>query len=146
MHRSLIAVSAALVGIAAAVAPVADAGAAGSRTPVDIIAFTRFGADSLFVSNLAGCGSGLVTDARSMVQFPRPFGVFNGSKVFACDGGAGGFTVQLNAKFGGAGSAGTWAVTDSWGTLRGLTGQGTLDGTPAEGGIDDHYTGWSAIR
>jgi hypothetical protein len=43
-------------------------------------------------------------------------GMFNGSKVFVCDGGGGGFTVHLSAKFGSDGSVGSWSVTDSWGT------------------------------
>jgi hypothetical protein len=146
MLRSFTAVTAALVGLFVAVAPVADVSASTPRAPVDITAFTRFGTDSEFISNIDGCGHGAVTDGRSMVRFVQPFGVFNGSKVFECDGGAGGFTLQLNAKFGETGSSGTWAVIGSWGTLAGLTGQGSLEGTPADNGIDDHYTGWSAIR
>ena len=88
---------------------------------------------------LPDCESGTVTDAGAHLQFLRDHGTFNGFKVFACDGGTGGFTVHLSARFDDGGSTGSWAVTDAWGTQAGLHGAGSLVGIPFDGGIADHY-------
>ncbi len=121
---------------------VAAAPAAG--TPTSILVHTSFEGSSPFESTLVGCEYGLVSEGRGRAQFNRAHNVFNGAKVFECDGGAGGFTVLLNATFSNDGSAGTWAVIDSWGTEAGLRGQGKLVGTITETGIDDLYTGWTS--
>ena len=141
MHRLLFGASL-LASIVLSASGIAAASTAG--TPTTILAHTSFVGDSPFDSTLAGCGHGMVFDARRHVQFDRAHNVFNGAKVFACDGGGGGFTLQLNATFGGGGSTGTWAVIDSWGSQAGLNGQGSLVGTPTQAGIDDLYTGWTS--
>jgi hypothetical protein len=90
---------------------------------------------------LADCASGTVANSQPHVQFNKPHGMFNGFKVFSCDGGSGGFTLHLSAQFVAEGSLGSWAVTDSWGTMAGLHGDGNLVGIETDQGIDDHYFG-----
>jgi hypothetical protein len=94
---------------------------------------------SPFTSVLPGCESGTVTDQGPHLKFLPTHGSFHGFKVFTCAGGAGGFTVHIEASFDGGGSWGSWAVTDSWGTQAGAHGAGTLVGIPYDGGIADHY-------
>ncbi len=92
-----------------------------------------------FTSVLAGCGSGTVVNEGEHVQFLRDHGMFNGFKVFTCAGAEGGFTVHLSAKFSEDGSTGSWAVTDSWGSMSGLHGNGPLVGVIVPGAIEDRY-------
>ena len=121
---------------------VAAAGAAG--TPTEFLVHTAFGGSSPFESTLDGCESGVVSEGRTQLQIRRGHNVFNGAKVFECAGGAGGFTVQLNATFNNDGSTGTWSIVDTWGSEAGLKGQGKLVGTITGAGIDDLYTGWTS--
>jgi hypothetical protein len=119
------------------------AGAAHADRPAgaDVaIAYTS-GEVSPFTSVLPECASGTVADDHANMLFKKTHGIFNGSKVFVCAGAGGGFTVHLSAKFDSAGSVGSWAVTDSWGTQAGLHGSGPLVGIPFGGGIADHYQG-----
>jgi hypothetical protein len=136
--RRLIATSL-VAGILALVAvmPVA----AGTREDVTIVVTQIFEdeSDTFTADGLAGCESGLVTDFGH-VQFTRTHGVFAGFKEFDC-GNDTGFVLRLNARFGDAGSVGTWTVVRSWGLVAGIHGAGTLTGDPFEGGITDTYVG-----
>jgi hypothetical protein len=107
----------------------------------DVALVLTTGDISPFTSVLASCASGTVTNDHVHVQFTKPQGIFNGSKVFVCDGNGGGFTVHLSAKFDSDGSVGSWAVIDSWGSQAGLHGSGPLVGIDFDGGIADHYQG-----
>jgi hypothetical protein len=116
--------------------------AAGTRTNVTMTVTTTFDPDpdAFTATGLPGCESGWVTDGGSKVVFTRPTGVFGGFKVFDC-GSGNGFVLRLDARFGGAGSTGTWAVVDGWGTFAGMSGSGKLSGAPINGGILDSYVG-----
>jgi hypothetical protein len=125
-------------GAALALAPAAHA-----DRPVgqEVAVVMTSGDVSPFTSVLPGCESGTVTDLRPHVEFLPIHGLFDGSKVFTCGDGGGGFVVQVHAIFGEHGSSGSWAVTGSWGTQAGLHDSGTLVGVPFDGGIADHYLG-----
>jgi hypothetical protein len=120
------------------VAPVA----AGSRHDVTMTVTTTFddNPDAFTATGLPGCGSGLVSDGGGHVEFARGTGVLAGYKVFDC-GSDNGFVVRLNARFGGGGSTGTWAVVGAWGSVAGMRGAGRLTGDPIENGIIDNYWG-----
>jgi hypothetical protein len=132
--RSAAAFAAAMAASVMLVAP------ASAAQPVHIEATTPFGdGPATFVSNLAGCESGTVTEGRvsgGNAKSPR-FGIFNGFKVFSCDGG-GEFTLRLQAKFDETGSRGSWAFVGGE-----YAGNGTLVGEPFEvgAGITDIYDG-----
>jgi hypothetical protein len=115
---------------------------AGSRQAVTMTVTTTFddNPDAFTATGLPGCGSGLVYDGGAHVQFTPGPGVFAGYKVFDC-GSDNGFVVRLNARFGGGGSTGTWAVVDAWGSVAGMWGAGSLSGDPIENGIIDNYWG-----
>ena len=115
---------------------------AGSRQDVTMTVTTTFDADpdAFTATGLPGCSSGLVYDGGAHVQFTPRQGVFAGYKVFDC-GSDSGFVVRLNARFGGGGSTGTWAVVDAWGSVAGMSGAGTVTGLPIENGIMDTYAG-----
>jgi hypothetical protein len=121
----------------------AAAEATPTGTPVHIVAHTSFDSDeSAFDSSVSGCETGTVVSGDDVVVNFTPWGgVFNGAKEFTCTGGDSGFTLRLKARFGDAGSTGTWTVADGWGDFEGLRGSGTLVGIPADQGIDDVYTG-----
>jgi hypothetical protein len=110
---------------------------------VEIVAHTSFVEPvSPFESTLPGCEDGTVTGGRTAFPPSRGIGVFSGIKDFTCTGGAGGFAIQLSARFGGGpGSAGTWAVQSAWGSMAGLRASGKLVGSGTATGIDDVYTG-----
>lgn len=116
--------------------------AAGSRQDVTMTVTTTFDEfpDAFTATGLPGCASGLVYDGGAHLQFTPGPGVFAGYKVFDC-GNDNGFVVRLNARFGGSGSTGTWAVVDAWGSVAGMWGAGGLAGDPIEGGIIDNYWG-----
>jgi hypothetical protein len=115
---------------------------AGSRQAVTMTVTTTFddNPDAFTATGLPGCSSGLVYDGGGHVQFTPGPGVFGGYKVFDC-GSDNGFVVRLNARFGGGGSTGTWAVVDAWGSVAGMWGAGSLSGDPIENGIIDNYWG-----
>jgi hypothetical protein len=115
---------------------------AGSRQAVTMTVTTTFddNPDAFTATGLPGCSSGLVYDGGGHVQFTPGPGVFAGYKVFDC-GSDNGFVVRLNARFGGGGSTGTWAVVDAWGSVAGMWGAGSLSGDPIENGIIDNYSG-----
>lgn len=127
-----------LLSVAAVAGPAAAAGA-----PVHMEVMTSFSSDTAtFTADLDGCESGSVTNRR--VGFPpsRGIGVFTGNKQFACSGDQGGFDVKLTARFPvGSGSAGTWAVQSSWGTMAELRASGSLVGFGSADGILDVYDG-----
>ena len=138
-----------LVGLAVAlglvlsvmvVAPVS----AGSRQGVTMTVTTTFDEfpDAFTATGIPDCEWGTVYDAGSNVAFTPVQGVFAGFKVFDCeDSGEDGFLVRVNARFGEGGSVGTWAILDSWGSLAGSSGAGSLTGEPIENGIIDNYAG-----
>ena len=130
-----------LILASVAVVPVA----AGSRQAVTMTVTTIFGNDANdFSADGLGenCTWGLVHDGGAHVQFTPAQGIFGGYKVFDCQGGGeNGFVVRLNARFGGQGSVGSWAVVGAWGSLAGMWGAGKLAGDPINGGIIDHYRG-----
>jgi hypothetical protein len=135
------------LGAATLLAPFATVTAAQAvpqGEPVLIVAHTSFESEvSDFDSSLAGCDSGTVVNGADLhVSFTPWGGVFIGSKEFTCTGEESGFTLRLNARFGGNGSTGSWTVVDGWGAFDGLKGSGSLIGTPvSEVQIDDAYTG-----
>lgn len=94
-----------------------------------------------FTSTLEGCESGTAENGRVSANFTPWGGTFSGEKVFLCADGESGFVVQLSARFGEAGSVGTWTVVDSWGSVEGLNASGRLTGVPTSTGLDDIYTG-----
>ena len=125
---------------AAALAVLGPLAPASAAEPVHIEASEPFdGSQATFVSNLEGCGSGTVENGTFSASGSARFGIFNGFKHFTCADGSE-FTVRLQARFGDAGSTGTWAFVG--GTYR---GNGTLVGIPfepSEGeGITDIYDG-----
>lgn len=121
-----------------AVAPVA----AGTRTAVTMSVSTTFDpdADAFTATGIPGCSAGWVSDGGAHLEFKRPLGVFAGYKVFDCGSGTG-FVLRLNARFGPDGSVGTWSVVDAWGAAAGMSGAGSLTGSPIGGGILDSYSG-----
>jgi hypothetical protein len=109
---------------------------------VDVVVHEEFGAaSSEFEGNIPGCETGTVVTVPTATRFTRWGGVFVGVKEFMCDSGAGGFDVRLVARFGEAGSTGTWRIADAWGEFEGVRASGTLVGVPNENGIDDRYIG-----
>lgn len=127
-----------ILGITGATA----AGAAPVRYPVDVVVHTDLeGGPNDFEGNIEGCETGTVTDTDPRTNFTPWGGVFIGEKEFTCDSGNGGFTVLLRARFGEAGSTGTWTLVDAWGLYEGVKASGTLTGTYTAMGIDDRYTG-----
>jgi hypothetical protein len=94
-----------------------------------------------FTSTVPGCETGTVTDVGPAAHYTPWGGVFTGIKRFACADGDSGFAVRLVARFGEAGSTGTWTLSDAWGAYAGAKGSGTLVGVPFDGGIHDHYQG-----
>lgn len=132
----------AAVAILPVLALATNAAAAPVGTPVAIVAHTDFSSpESDFESTLAGCETGTVTDGPSGVRWTPWGGTFIGEKVFECDSGDAGFTIDLRARFGGDGSTGTWTIGSAWGTLADTKGSGSLVGLPTDQGIDDLYTG-----
>jgi hypothetical protein len=132
----------AALGAAVAVVVVPGSAAEAAPSPVSIVHDVTFDEipDS-FTSSLSGCESGEGVEGRFQSHGGRFQGVFNGEEVFTCADGEGGFTVQLNARFGEEGSTGTWTVIDSWGSQDGLRASGRLNGEPIPGGIRDTYVG-----
>lgn len=130
---------------AAALAAAAPAAfAAPVKHPVTIEVNTTFDPNDTdsFSSSIPGCVSGGVEDTAGPGPKFTPWGgVFSGTKSFTCYDEAGGFDLRLQAVFGETGSSGHWVVTDSWGSLEGLTGSGRLVGQPTEAGIADKYMG-----
>jgi hypothetical protein len=142
MRRSMLLTGiASAVLVSAAVIP-AQAQAAPVGFSVVIVAHTVFGAEaSEFDSTLPGCESGTVADDGA-AHFTPWGGAFVGLKHFTCADGESGFTVRLNARFGGGGSTGTWTLADAWGDFAGVKGSGSLVGVPtSDTSIDDTYTG-----
>jgi hypothetical protein len=140
--RRLVTFSVALGLILAAVA--AGPVSAGSRQPVTMTVTTTFdeSPDAFTATGIPDCDWGTVYDAGANFAITPATGVFAGYKVFDCeDSGETGFLVRLNARFGSGGSVGTWAVLDSWGSLAGMTGAGSLTGDPIENGIIDSFVG-----
>jgi len=130
-----------LAAAAAATFLVAAPAAAGEAVHIEA-ATTIADPAAGFTSTIEGCESGTVENGRFSLAFTPRFGVFNGFKVFSCGDTDGGFVVRLQAKFGEAGSTGTWAITRSWGSQAGLHGAGTLVGEPLPpDGILDIYDG-----
>src|SRR4051794_17317290 len=118
------------LGTLVAVGTVAPAAAAPPRYPVDIVDHVEFdAASSMFESNIPGCESGWDIGGESSTHFTPWGGVFTGMKEFTCDGGEGGFTLRLNARFDENGSTGSWTFVDGWGSLEGVKGSGMLVGT-----------------
>ncbi len=116
---------------------------AGTRQAVTMTVTTIFGDEpyAFTATGLPGCETGLVYEGGGHVQFTPAPGVFAGFKVFDC-GSDDGFVVRLNARFGGGGATGTWAVVDAWGSLAGLRGSGQLTGESIGTiGVTDYYTG-----
>jgi hypothetical protein len=126
--------TAALMVPAASAAPVGMPVAATVHTTFDDV-------PDEFTSTVPGCETGTVTDARPAAHYTPWGGVFTGIKVFECADGESGFAVRLVARFGEAGSTGTWTLSDAWGAYAGAKGSGTLVGVPFDGGIHDHYQG-----
>jgi hypothetical protein len=107
-----------------------------------ITAHTDFSqAVSSFDSNLPGCSTGTVVNGSGGAHFTPWGGNFVGTKQFTCDGGAAGFDVRVQARFGGGGSVGSWVIAGAWGDLAGMKGSGRLVGIPSDIGIDDNYAG-----
>jgi hypothetical protein len=132
---AIAAISSVAVGQTGAAAPPGE--------PVVIVAHTEFASEaSAFDSTIEGCTSGTVVNGDGSPHFTPWGGVFAGLKEFTCADGESGFTVNLTARFGGAGSSGTWRILDAWGVLAGAKGSGSLVGIPtSETSIDDWYTG-----
>jgi hypothetical protein len=140
--RSRLAWALALAIVLGAVS-VASASASPVREPVHITAFTDFveGADP-FLSDIEGCGSGLVDNGPTNFAGGQHFGVFAGFKVFECAGpGDDGFILRQNARFDDTGSTGTWSVVQAWGSVAGMRGSGKLVGELVPGGIEDVFVG-----
>lgn len=140
--RSRLAWSLALATVLSTVVAV-SANASPVREPVQITAFTDFaeGADP-FISNIEGCGAGLVDNGPTNFAGGPHFGIFAGFKVFECTGpGDDGFILRLNARFDDTGSTGTWSVVQAWGSVAGMRGSGKLAGEPVPGGIEDVFVG-----
>jgi hypothetical protein len=140
MRRTIgLATAVALVILSIAAAPAA----ASERHAITITAVTLFDSDpDAFTSTGLGtaCADGTVVDGPVHFEFQRGTSVFAGYKVFTCDATTG-FVLRLNARFGGWGSTGTWAVADAWGSLGGISGAGPITGSPLENGILDSYSG-----
>jgi hypothetical protein len=116
---------------------------AGTRHDITITALTYFDSDvnDFTATGLgAACADGTVENGPVHFEFQRGINVFAGYKVFTCDESTG-FVLRLNARFGGFGSVGTWAVVDAWGDLSGIAGAGDIIGGPLDGGITDNYSG-----
>ncbi len=88
----------------------------------------------------AACADGTVVDGPVHFEFQRGTNVHAGYKEFTCDEQTG-FVLRLNARFGGSGSVGRWAVIDAWGDVAGIQGAGSMVGGPLEDGILDSYSG-----
>jgi len=133
----------AIGAVVAAVTLGTPAHAAPGGFPVVIVAHTDFSSsESLFDSNLPGCGSGTVVNGAGGPHFTPWGGAFAGDKVFACASGEAGFTIGLRARFSPAGSTGSWTVRSAWGDLEGMKGSGSLVGIGvSETILDDIYTG-----
>lgn len=139
--RSRIAVGI-VAGLVLGITGSAAAGAAPVGYPVDVVVHTEIGGGpNDFEGNIPGCETGTVLDVDPRATFTPWGGVFKGDKEFTCDSGNGGFTVQLNARFGEPGSTGSWTLVDAWGLYEGVKGSGKLTGTYTDLGIDDRYTG-----
>ena len=136
-------VVAGVVGAVASVAFSVPALAAPAGFPVEIVAHTDFTVEpNEFDSNLPGCATGTVVAGNGGSHFTPWGGTFVGTKIFTCAGGESGFTIRLTARFGSAGSTGTWTLKDTWGELAGVKGSGTLVGIPtSDTSIEDTYTG-----
>ena len=140
--RTRLAISAATAAVLLLSAAVLPA-AAGTRQTITITALTSFDSDSNpFTSTGLGaaCADGAVANGPVHFEFQRGTNVFAGYKVFTCDEDTG-FVLRLNARFGGWGSVGTWAVVDAWGDVAGISGAGSIVGTALDGGITDNYSG-----
>ena len=122
-------------------APAAEAAERFSVVVVDDQSFT--GEPGRFTSNIPGCPTGSSVTPRAMVQ--EMAGVFRGTRTFVCDSGLATFTVNLSARFGEGGSAGTWSLVASTGMLGVPHGAGKLVGVPRPEGIIDTYTGTVTI-
>lgn len=130
------------IGAVFAMGVAGPASAAPVKFPVDVVVHTDFsGAPSEFEGNIPGCETGTVEDVSGGPRFTQWGGVYVGEKEFTCDGGVGGFTVSMKARFGEAGATGTWNIIDAWGWYEGVKASGSLTGTPSDIGIDDRYTG-----
>jgi hypothetical protein len=132
------------IALALAIASIAAAPAAASeRRAITITAVTLFASDpDAFTSTGLGaaCADGTVVDGPVHFEFRQGTNVYAGYKVFTCDATTG-FVLRLNARFGGWGSTGTWAVADAWGALAGIQGAGPITGSPLDNGILDNYSG-----
>ena len=144
MRKSSFAVTVGAAALLASFAGVTPAQAAAPGQPVQIIAHTSLETEvSGFDASLEGCESGTVVNAADAFATFTPWGgVFIGDKEFTCAGEESGFTLRLQARFGGGGSTGTWTVVEGWGDFAGLKGSGSLVGIPVtEVQIDDVFTG-----
>lgn len=106
----------------------------------------------MMISDVAGCGIGSTVDSTGTATFAGPVTIFEGTKVFNCDGDDT-FTLTYRARVRGcsATDSGTWKIVDGTGLFAGAKGHGRLVGSYTfEGGtgdactndgIDDRYTG-----
>ena len=140
-HHAALGVVLSAAGTLAVATVTAGAAHADRAARPDVAVVLTSGDVSPFTSVLPDCGSGTTANDHVHVQFSKPHGIFNGFKVFTCDGAAGGFTIRLSARFDASGSVGSWTVIDSWGTQAGLHGSGPLVGVLFDGGIADHDQG-----
>ncbi|MFC6285476.1 hypothetical protein ACFP3Q_06045 [Nocardioides sp. GCM10027113] len=151
MHTTLtrrpVRIAAAVVAATAVTLP--PPAAAASRVPVEFTDTRLFTSDTGQVTtSLAECPTATSVDVMARAAFTGSgsgfLGVFVGVRDIQCDQG-GGFVVRLSARFGQGGSVGSWSVVDSYGSLAGLRGAGSLVGEPLDAGgvagIADHYTG-----
>jgi hypothetical protein len=123
---------------------IAPAVAVPTGLPVHIVAHTSFLTEaSEFDSSISGCEEGTVLNGENAAAHFTPWGgVFTGYKEFTCEGGESGFTLRVTARFGGAGSTGSWTVVSGFGDFEGVRGSGSLVGIPIDDTqIDDVYTG-----
>jgi hypothetical protein len=130
------------LGALLAVGVVAPASAAPVPFPVDVVVHEVFsGEPNEFEGNIPGCETGTVVNGDGRTNFTPWGGVFVGIKEFTCASGVGGFDVRLTARFGEAGSTGSWTLVEGYGAYEGVKASGQLTGTITELGIDDRYTG-----